>query len=77
MIELVEVDEHGFPIPDKPKMLGVWDVIDPCAMLCFAIQNNNIPFNDKVKETLDAFGWLNEDGFPDYDKMNRDFARHL
>lgn len=77
------VNEYGFPIietepepmPTVEQVKGVWDAIDPCAFLCYAISVNALPLDAKVKETLNAYGWLNEDGFPDYDKMRREFER--
>ena len=69
------LDEHGFPIPEPKEVKAVWDCIDPCALLLFGVQTNAIPFNEKVKETLDAFGWLTDEGYPDYDKMYREFER--
>ena len=76
MYEMVKLDEHGFPVPDTPDHPhSLWQCIDPCAFLCYAIQTNALPFDDQTKLTLDNFGWLNKDGFPDYDKMMREFQR--
>jgi hypothetical protein len=78
-IELTGFDQDGFPIPEpipEPTKYGIWDVIDPCAFLCYTIQTNLLPLDPQIKATLDAFGWLNPDGFPDYDKMNREFTNH-
>lgn len=75
---MTKVDVNGFPIPEPPELReirGVWDCIDPCAFLCYCVQTSALPLDGKVRETLDAFGWLNEDGYPDYDHMRREFAR--
>jgi len=77
-----QLNEYGFPIiesepepPDLEQIKSIWDAIDPCAFVCYSIQIQALPFDAKVKETLDAFGWLNSEGYPDYDKMRREFAR--
>lgn len=78
MYEMVKLDEHGFPVPDNEPNVepnSLWRCIDPCAFLCYAIQTNALPFDPAIKLTLDNFGWLNKDGFPDYDKMMREFQR--
>ena len=54
----------------------VWDCIDPCAMLCYCVQTGAVPLNDEVKRTLDAFGWLTPEGFPDYECMQHEFNRN-
>jgi hypothetical protein len=78
-----QLNEFGFPVipeepepPDLDQIRSIWYSIDPCAFLCYAIQIQALPFDATIKQTLDAFGWLNPDGFPDYDKMQREFQNH-
>ena len=62
------------PDPKKPTL---WDCVDPCAFICYAIQIKALPFDKVVQDTLDAMGWLTEDGQPDYEKSHREFKRFL
>ena len=63
-------------IPTNAEVQDLWAAIDPCAFLCYTVQINAVPFDPAIKQTLDAFGWLNSDGYPDYAKMTREFERY-
>lgn len=79
------LNEFGFPIiipeliPEPPptdEIRSIWYSVDPCAFLCYTIQESLLPFDDTIKQTLDAFGWLTPEGYPDYAKMRREFETH-
>lgn len=72
------MSEPNYDFPDEELMqqsISIWDCIDPCAYLCFAIQRGDLPLDDQTKKTLDAFGWLRPDGQPDYVQMTNEFRR--
>ena len=63
-------------IPTHAEVQDLWAAIDPCAFLCYAVQINALSFDPAITQTLDAFGWLDHNQQPDYDKMGREFARY-
>lgn len=64
------MDEDEFP-PSS----ALWDCIDPCAFLCYYVLQGKIPFDWALQETLDNFGWCDENQQPDVFRMNREFER--
>ena len=54
---------------------SLWDCVDPCAFICFTIQQGTLPADEQVMKTLDAYGYKTPGGFPDFDKMTKEFER--
>lgn len=58
--------------------IGTWDCINPCALLVKMVET--VPAFDGISEddlmlTLDNYGWLDENGRPDFHQANREFER--
>lgn len=53
----------------------LWDSCDPCAYLCLMIQRGHLIANGAMMVTLDAHGYKTRGGFPDFEKMQREFER--
>ena len=52
----------------------IWDCVNPCAILVTIFEVGQALPAETIK-TLRNYGWLNEDGTPDTDKADREFAR--
>ena len=62
--------------PDTSIDKGVWECIHPCAMVAFLLAGKGSTISEsEMTRTLDAWGWLNEDGLPDVEKAYRESAR--
>mgnify|MGYP003116571584 CR=1 FL=1 len=61
---------------DTPMEEGqdIWDCVNPCAILVTIFEDWEALPAETIK-TLCNYGWLNEDGTPDTDKADREFAR--
>lgn len=78
MMTTTEYSEGGFPLPPDEvikQSKSIWDCVDPCAFVCYSISIGAIPLDDTVKQTLDSFGWLTPEGYPDYALMRRQFEK--
>jgi len=51
---------------DEP--MGTWDCVHPCALLIAY----SVEMTDTVMETLDKYGWLDENGEPDIRRANKE-----
>ena len=49
----------------------LWDCVHPCAFMVRMIKSHS----PESLETLANYGWLNEDGTPDFAKADREFTR--
>jgi hypothetical protein len=54
---------------------SLWDSIHPCAFMCWMIQQGQLPADEQVMKTLNAYGYKTPGGFPDFETMNREFER--
>lgn len=61
--------------PEAPEVDGLWDHVDPCALLClFEIPAHISPL---VHEALDANGWVKPDGSRDVELANKTVQDYL
>lgn len=51
---------------------STWGCADPCALLILAGANVE---DNQVRRTLDAYGWIGEDGSVDVDRAHREVQR--
>ena len=64
-------DEH------KHEPLGVWDCVDPCALLILLGGSlDEAMIKASIAKTLDAHGYLLADGTPDRGQAMREWLRH-
>ena len=51
---------------DEPA--GTWDCVHPCALLI----TSGLKMTETIMETLDKYGWLDENGAPDLRRANKE-----
>ena len=52
-----------------------WDCVHPCALLIVATDPHCVFYSDLIKQTLDAYGWLDCMGRPDIARAEREIKR--
>lgn len=52
-----------------------WDCVHPCALLIYNMMEYDWALGDRETKTLDAYGWLDENGRPDFDRAKRELER--
>ena len=71
--------EGGFDTeaPDEPieDRQIPWDCAHPCALLIVATDPHCVFYSDLIKQTLDAYGWLDCMGRPDIARAEREIKR--
>ena len=63
-----EAEEAEVPMNEQGT---IWDCVHPCAFLIRWIKTHS----PESLQTLDSYGWLDENGKPDYTKADREFTR--
>lgn len=53
---------------DEP--VGTWDCVHPCALLI----TSGLQMTETMMETLDKYGWLDENGAPDLRRANKEMG---
>lgn len=58
--------------------LGTWDCVDPCALLILNVPHDHGlhgSISPQLIQTLDAYGWLDEEGRPDVKRAEKEITR--
>ncbi len=53
---------------------SAWDCVHPCALL-IKLSVTKFKYEDEIKRTLDAFGWIKPDGTPDFEHADSDYEQ--
>lgn len=71
----MESEDSISPCTDSPcHGRGAWDCVDPCALL-IRIAGMRLSHDPEIRRTLDAFGWINPDGTPDFEQADKNFDK--
>lgn len=72
--KLALIDHLDKPCDAATSKLGIWDCVDPCALLVDDYRHKKV--DPTLLRTLDCHGWIDQEtGEPDYDRAAREIER--